>query len=320
MFVIILLIIAGKLLGVLNSLYQPLDSKIPTHKNYTWNGETAINVVIKNKEISLLHFDPFDKKAILLKIPNETYIEVPKGYGSWRIDSIYELGEAGSEPIGPLLLKDSITSLVGIPIDGILIFKNPFDSSIDDEIKSLRGNPLKIFSLLKNVTGDLTLMETASLFWNISKVREDKLTLLDLYQTEITKSKLLPDQSRVLGVDIVNLDLFIRKNLSDSAISQEDESVAIYNTTNHPGLAQSAARWVSNLGVDVVVISSSSINHDKTSVIGIKKSLTFKRLAEIFAPNCLNTKCKIKDADLNLDRSEINIILGEDFYEQYFQK
>lgn len=314
-----LIIIFGKAFQFIQSLNQPLSKTLT--KEYSWDSQTSINVLFKSSQISIVSFDPKEKRVVILKIPNDAYMDLPKGFGSWRVGSIFDLGQGEDPPIGSKLLKESISRLLGLPVDGVLIVKEGKDlGSFDEILETWAKSPSAPYSFLlkigfaSKIESDLTPLELLSLFKDISGVRVDKVISLDLERSNITKSKLLADSSRVLGIDIVNLDLFIRENMAPSEVVKEQKTVALFNATPHSGLAGEAARVVTNLGGDVIIIRSFSRNLPRSVVVSKEESSTTKRLSQFFAPDCLREECLLEDELIKSGRADINIVLGEDFF------
>lgn len=315
---ILLVIILGKLFQVFSSLWKPFTADTLVKKEYSWDGKTAINLAIKGQEVEVASFDPIAHTLTVLKIPDDVYFDLPKGYGSWRVGAIYDLGQENNPPVGAELLKESLAKLVGLPIDGFVTYNN--DSSFEDMVKSWHSDPFKILGFIKGSSTDLGFLEALGVYKSLSSLRPDQIISLDTSQTSITTSKLLPDSSRVLGVDTIQLDLFVRAHMADQALSQEDIPVAIYNSTNHPGLAEDVSRIVTNMGGNVVFVSNTTTDLQKTAVTSSGNSLTATRLKEVFAPECLNSKCDIVDPEVSSSFAQINIVIGEDYYSKYYSK
>lgn len=323
--ILVLLIIIGAILNFLASLSQPINKNFAASPNFYWDGKSSINIItadLKNastRQVNVISLHPKDGNAVILHLSNQIYLNVPRGYGNWELGSIYKLGQEEKPPIGAKLLQLSISNLLGVPIDGILLSKNSkFFDDPENLISNLRRNPFMPLTLFPSIETNLTPLDTVNLFWYLSKVRADKVISLDLAKSSITDSKLLPDSSRVLGVDTSKLDYFTRKNMADEVISDEGEAIAIFNGTLHPGLAQQATRMITNIGGNVVTIGSSEEKVRKTKIV-LKNSekgtsLTSGRLMHIFAPNCLREKCQTQDSKVLNSRASINIILGEDYF------
>lgn len=323
------LIILGKLLSFVYSLNQPITPNLTTRREYSLNSKSTLNFLFVNSSeknnLSLVSFYPTNQKLIVLHIPDQIYLEVPKEYGMWQVGSIFSLGQEEKPSVGAKLLSLSISKLVGLQVDGVIFLKDN-KSSVEDFIVDLRKNPLAPLFSINSVNSNLTPLEMYDLFKKLSSIRSDKISSLDLAQSSITDSKLLPDSSRVLGVDTYKLDSFIRDKMADPSILDESYSIAIFNGTNRSGLGQEASRIVTNMGGNVVIISTSLLKVNKSQVVikndneKIKNSATALRLSETFAPDCLKTSCTTNDSEVNNSRAQINIIVGEDFFSLWHKR
>ena len=312
------LIILSKAFSFVFSLGKPLNNP-SFKKSYSWDGKSAITLAVKSDEISILNYDPFEKKVTILNIPNDTYLELPKGFGPWPIGSVYGLGQMENPPVGDSLLKLSISKLVGLPIDGFIHLKE--GEKLDQKLAKYKDSFFISLLGLRNTNTDLSLIEMYKLASAITSVRSDKIISLDLSQTDITKSKLLGDSSRVLGVDAIKLDLYIRENMADSQFLQEDATISIYNATSQPGLAGEASRFITNLGGTVIFAANTQKEQTKTQVIfSNPQSYTAQKVARIFAPHCLIKPCVSDEPKVLSSRAAINIILGEDYYQLFHQR
>lgn len=329
---LLLLLILGKIIGLLTAFNLPFTKSLVDEKSRIWDGKTSYNLVYASEnpdktslsQISLINFNPSDKKITVLKVSDMIYSELPRAYGTWRVGSIYQLGEEEGEKKGVVLLKLSLSKILGMPVDGIFISSD--NKSDPPKVWSTSWkNPLGISKLLTNAKTDLTPLEFIRLLYFSSKIRSDKIVTLDLSQSVITESKLLPDSTRVLGINYINLDSFLRDNLIDNLLYQENGTVAIYNATDKPGLAQEVARISTNLGANVVFIGNTEDKISKTIVVASSDSIsespfTYQRLASIYAPSCLKSSCSSQDNNVNNSRAHINIILGEDYYNYWYEK
>ncbi len=317
------ILILGKLLTLFLSLDRPISLDLNVPKNYTWDQQSSVNVVfgsLNNFKLTVINFQAKDKKAVVLHITDQTYLELPKGFGNWQVGSIYKLGQEEHPAIGSQLLKLSISKLLGLPIDGIIFLVDGKDKLTAEQfIANLHQNSFNRFLYLKDIRSDLTYNEALNFFQDLSHVRVDKIVSLDLAKSDITDSKLLPDSSRVLGVDTIKLDQFVQDKMADNQFGDEAKTVAIFNATNHPGISMLASRIITNLGGNVVLTATTDQSQPKSVVLG-ESSLTLRRLTQIFAPWCLKTKCANLDPKVQSSRAQINIILGEDYYNLWFQK
>lgn len=329
--ILIALLLTGKLFTFLASLSHPINPEFSNNKKYSWDGRHSINVVIKKKSpvnnkpaVSLLHLDPLTESMTVFNLSPDIFIELPEKKGSWALGSIYELGQTENPPKGSVLLKRSIAKLFGLPVDGFISVNE--NSEKDDSRQLIKNWSTKwtgVLSFLNQAKTDLTLPETIALFSKVSTVRADKLNFVNLSDTNITESKLLPDSSRVLGVDTVRLDLYIRNKIKDPLVSSEEGNIAIFNGTSYPGLASEASRIITNLGGNVVYTGNTDQPVEKSMIISeydsqkAKKNTSLERLTQIFAPICLKKRCVSADQKVVNSRAVINIVLGEDFYQAW---
>lgn len=298
---LIILLVLYQLINLIKLIHHPLNSQ--DKKIYTWNGEFNLNLIFTTKPLNLFSYNAKEKKATILTIPDETYIDVARGFGKWQVRSIIDLGKT-SNISGNTLLKESLSSFFGIPIDGF--------SSIN-LVDSFRGNIFSGISVLPKMETDLTLLELARLKIGLLQVRFDKIEQIDLLDLGILERQKLADSTQVLVGDPAKLDSILT-DFADGQIRGEHLSISIFNATNKPLLAQKAKRLITNLGGNVIALQNAPRSIKKGYVEG-DKSQTLERLSQIFSPNC-ESKCdRIPKEDLGavVGRAQIIVVLGEDF-------
>lgn len=298
------LLIFGNAVKFIKTIFNPWQ-QIASKRNYLWQGDFNINLLIKAKNISLLSYSPQNQKIIVFDIPANAYLEVPKGFGNWEVRSIIDLGGDG-------LLKETLVNFLGLPIDGFLQLTDKY-SKVETLalVEQLRKSPFALISMLHNLKTDLSLFELIRLEMGWSSVRFDKIKQIDLEKASLFERGRLADGTQVLSPDTIRLDSALSE-LSDPIIQSEHKTIAIFNSTSHPLLALKAARLVTNLGGDVIITSNSQNKYKQTQIVG-EKSKTLKRLKQIFAAD---DKIDPSQEGLVSSRAQINIFLGEDYFNQ----
>lgn len=326
-----LLLLIGKTFQIYSEFQKPFYVLNTKPREFSWDGNSVLNLIItktqKNadgfdlKEFNFVSLSPGEGKISIIKLSDEILLDVPKNFGSWKLGSIYKLGQENKPQMGEDLLKMSVSRMLALPVDGIIEVSGDQPLDLEGKIAGWRSNLLTGFSFLTNIRTDLSLKEGMDFITKASKIRSDKITSLDLFRSTITQSKLLPDSSRVLGVDGVKMDTYTKQNLIDPGISGEDLTISIYNGTDHPGLTEEAVRLINNLGVRVTIISNTNEKFVKNGVYispeeggGAKTTQTYKRLAEIFAPGCLKMECQTSDREVINSRAAISVVLGEEYF------
>lgn len=308
--ILICLIILGKTISFIGSLNEPFAPDAKITKETSWSGKGIINVAILADKNYILSFNPFQKTLLVLKIPDETYLLVPFNFGKWNLGSVYSLGQSENPQIGASLYKKTLEENLGIPVNNYIINRKG-KQSFEKTLTNLRQNPLENINFLRQIRTDLSFLEYWKLFWSLRGVRFDKVKILDLGDSDLTSWVVLRDGSRVISIDQDELDNYIQKYFADSKILNEGLSIGIYNTTNHSGLAEKAARMISNMG-GRVVFTANSKSHLTQSVLLGEKSYTLNILNEIFI-----RKSTISSQDLDSSRADINLFLGEDYFMRY---
>ncbi|MBI2314547.1 LCP family protein [Candidatus Daviesbacteria bacterium] len=293
---------------IISGTARLIQSLFISQKNYAWNGEFNINLVIKSKNISLFSYNPQDEKITIVNIPDETFLEVPSGFGKWQLRSIYELGQSQKGIGGNKLLADTLTSFFAVPVDGYLDFSTSNQFSASEIIDTLRKNPFSGFQLVSSLKTDITMWELIKLKLSIASVRFDKIKVLNLQELDILDKETLPDGSQVFTADPVKLDSVLT-DLTDPAVFAEHKSIAVFNAADHPQLAGKWARLVINLGGNVIITSNADKKLKKTLLFG-EDSQTLKRLKQIFSSS---DRISAKEQELTSSRAQVNIYLGEDF-------
>lgn len=293
------------------SLFSPWSKSSAVSKKYTWDGEFNINLIFRAKDISLVSYSPQNQKLSVISLPANTFLDATHGFGQWLLPSVYGLGQSQKD-LGGTLLKNSLSLFFGLPIDGFLDFSGSLtDKKGSDLIQIIRQSPVSGFNLLSNLKTDLTPFELLKLKWGMSKVRFDKVWQIDLEKSEVLDKRKLADGTSIEVADPVKLDAILA-DFPDPNFQSEHKTIAIFNSTNHPQLAQAAARIITNIGGDVIITSNGQNKFKTTQVMG-EKSQTLDRLRQIFGQN---GTIDPKDSDLVSSRAQINIFLGEDFFEK----
>ncbi len=323
--IILLFITLGKLFAMITTFRQPIDRS--ANKVKIWDGSTNINGVVVGGLTQVFSFNPQEKKLTVLTLPDETYLDLPFGFGKYPTRSIYELGQNETPNIGGRLLEETIKATLGMPIDGYIVLKGDFEGmSFTEVLERIDKNPFASISLLSSVESDFTKTEIFRLAWMLRRVRSDNQNVVNLADSSITKSLLLADGTRGYGIEQSKLDILIQLEAKDSRVTDEVLSVGIINATDHPKLAESASRIITNMGGRVTFTTSSEKSYEESFVVG-RDSYTKTRMSQIFAPRCLVSKkklfglmqksgCDINDPEIVSSRSDVTIVLGED----YFQK
>lgn len=298
----LLIIILAQAIKFTRTIFSPWTASLKTHKTYIWNADSNINIIIYSKTLSLISYSPQNKKITIIDIPDQIYLDVAHNFGKWQVGSLYSLG-------GGPLLKDTLSSFFAVPIDGFLDLSKSSFANEEDLINNIRRNPISSFINLAYLSTDLTPYEWIRLQMGLSSVRFDKIKLINLINSHLLEKGKLLDGTEVLTADPQRLDSLV-SDFIEPNFQSEHKTIAVFNSTNHPNLAQTAARLITNLGADVIIVSNGENRLNKTQIVG-EESKTLQRLKQIFDES---GKIELESKQIGSSRAQINIFLGEDYF------
>ncbi len=273
-----------------------------------WDGENQFNLVINSQPVIVLSFDYQEKTINLLSIPDGTFVEAIHGYGPYRVESLYKLGEIKGQ--GGSLLTGSLQEYFGLNLDGYLTGNQYQPDKM--KIKNFLLN--QFFEALRG-RGETNLSRWDSLriWWQIRKIREDKIIVVDLAQTSASQEVELPDGSKAMKIEPERLARIINQFFIDEGFKKEDLTIAVLNKTEHLGLANNVSKIISNIGGRVVQVGSlldqveASGDCEVKSEKKYRNSYTVKKLKQIF-------DCHWSEGEENEQRARILLLVGEDYW------
>lgn len=256
----------------------------------------------------IISLDYPEKNINILSIPDGTFIEAIHGYGPYRIESLYKLGEIKGQ--GGRLLTGSLQEYFGINLDGYLTGGQYQPEKM--KIKNFLLN--QFFNTLRGQEKtNLTRWDLLRIWWQVKKTREDKIIFIDLAQTSASEEVDLPDGSKAMKIDPERLSRIVNQFFIDEGLEKEDLTVAVLNKTEHFGLANNASKIINNIGGRVVQVSNlqdktgSNENCEIKSEKKYRSSYTVEKLSQIF-------NCQWSEREENEQRAKVLLLVGEDYW------
>ena len=299
LFFVFLLIFAG--LGF--NLYRSVTKGL-------WDGRNRFNLVLIGEQIAVFSLAPGEEAVSFLLIPGTTLVETIRGYGTYRINSVFNLGELDNG--GGKLISGTIQDYLGLTIDGYARLE---DGNIEFVQQALVG-------LLRNKgETNLTSWDLVRLWWQLKKIRPDRIKMVNLGETSACSEVVLADESSAIEIDSERVDRVVSQLFKDQKVRIEDLAVAVLNRTSHQGLAGRAARLITNIGGRVVEVGEAeSLSVTKPgekcevqSAEKLRNSYTVKKLIRIF-------DCSWGGEALGGHRAEVILILNEDYWQRLNRK
>lgn len=271
-----------------------------------WDGESKINILIYNKDFSLVSYSPKEKSLVLIEIPTNLYVDVPGGYGKFQLFAVPRLADFEKKKD---LVVQTIQNNLMVPIDGYIV-------EDDSKSPSRPGDEFKqsiFFSCLKSNQTNLKPWDLLRLWWNTKKLGESRLEKVVLSNRDVLNEKTLPDKAKVYEVVPEKYDLFIQKYSVDTEIRKERLSIEVLNGTEYSNLAQQFSRLLTNIGGVIIGVGNTNNFGGLCQVSGSKVSLasyTAKKITKTFG-------CQI-DINEKISRSDLEVTVGKQFWEKLY--
>lgn len=177
-------------------------------------------------------------------------------------------------------LKEPDIKNLLMPIDAYVVVKSDFNSDSKSYF-------LKIFLNSRKIKKNLSLFD---------------LLKLSLYSASLNSEKIIEES--VSKDDAEKMKLISESFFKDPKIVGEKLSIQIINSTSVSGLGNKLARYISNMGGQVVLVKSSQDEAKNSVILYQEPSYTAKKLSEK-----LDISLK---KDENNSISDVKIIIGKD--------
>lgn len=240
--------------------------------NRQWNEDTEFRI-LDTQELSINIYTP--KKELISKyiLPRDAYIEVPAGYGYFKIKDIPQLAEV--EKKGEGLIVSSVSNAFGIPFD----------------------------TTAKQLTEwDRILLWYAHTFYSSPA---NAVTLADM---DIFTSEKRADGAEIQKVDPSKTDRYFQQDLAEKAIAQEGLTVGVFNTTSEPNVAGTLSRKLEKIGIHVIEVSNLTQELNTPCEIrareDIKQSYTVRRMVALF-PCSVSNEAPMSRFDIMVITQEV---------------
>lgn len=281
---------------------------IKIYRESIWQGEERISLVVSCQPLAVFSYSSYEPDLVSVLAPEDTQIEAIYGYGKYKLSSIPKLENLEKRR----LLAESVEQALGVPIEGFIAYK---DCRIGKEtdLKDLFLKSISSAFLGKGET-NLSRWDLVRLFLAARDVKKSSVRRLDLEVLGVLEEVTLPDGSQVWEISPEKFDLKLKEHFRDEKARREGLAVEVLNGTDHPGLAEGAARILVSMGLKVVGVGNAPEKRQSCVLLGSgesKKSYTAKRLRRIFG-------CKFYEEAP--ERADLSLILGEAYWQKLKEK
>lgn len=245
----------------------------------------SIAVAKDDGSVDVVVVNPIEETVNTITVPADMEVRAARGLGTWRIKSIWKLGE--QEKVSGKLLSQTVTNF----------FNFPTEAWADE---SFSKNPIAA----RNT--NLSLLDKIRLTIFINRVKAVNKRKIDLAQLGVAKSVRLTDGEdgyRLSG----EMPASVLAVFGETNISKEGFIVTVEDETGTPGVARKVGEIIEVLGAKVASVSGGENATEGCTVIG-PDSVTTEKISKIFS--CKKEKSAEKDIS-------VKVILGKNFGENF---
>lgn len=222
------------LIGVGLGVKEWQRSIVINHAQYRFN----MALIERDKGVTFVSFDPAEK--VLLKLPFPTDLAIySRGSGDYSISSLYQLGSYKGE--GGKFARQKIQGFMRVPVPGYLVV-NQLPLSVCSD---LCGGLAKI--IFGKTETNLSRFDAGLLLIRTAQYREREIQEEELVRAGVIVNRKYHPQ---------RLQEYVGDKLFDWGIGERGISVAVINASGVDGLGSEIAEFLSNLGLDVIMVRS----------------------------------------------------------------
>lgn len=275
-----------------------------------WAGNSSLATYFKSNPPSIIIYQNDPKRLVALTLDPQSYFE------TGNLDEpIAKLSNIALEK-DPIEIAKYLSNNFGAKIDYYIGVKN--NANMDEKyFQELFKNfaspvtPLKIILNGDEITKSTNIaqIDLIKLWWKVKSLRVKDLKLVDLssYKEEVV----MEDNQKVLGTDSQSIKKQLTVYLENAKVINEDFDIKVINASGIPQAGNLAANFATSVGANVIAINSDNQVVQKTLLAAqSRRSYTTEYLANVF-------NCDI-NVDENIPEHEINLIVGNDFAQEYF--
>lgn len=263
-----------------------------------WSKDSTLSVVFPQKtgNVEIATFNPIDDSISTIIIPAETQVRVARQLGTWRIKSVWKLGQ--NEKIGGQLLAETVTREFNVPV---YVWA---DSGFEGFTKSDPLSVIKSTSFFYKT--NLGIGDRVKLALFSVGIKNFKRSEVNLKDTRFLTKKLLVDgeEGYVLTSD---LPTSILAEFYDSVLSKGNAKIKIVDDTGNLGIAEDVGRIAEVVGLKVASIQKEPSSNEDCLISGTNK-YAIKKLSLLFTCN---------EKDLGESNFDVVMKLGTDFSKRY---
>lgn len=222
--------------GLMIKEYQ--RSQMAGHSQYRFN----MAMIVPDSGITFISFDPAEKSVLVIPFPTNLAIN-SRSKGEYSISSLYKLGSY--RDLGGMFARQKIQGFMRVPVPGYMVVANEKGKVKSQLVRGLLGAAF----LPKRTDSSLSRFDAIMLFFRASRYGYREVPEEELVRAGVIDESVYHPE---------RLNEYVGSRLFDWGIGAEGVTVAIVNASGENGLGSDMADFLTNLGMDVVMVRSAS--------------------------------------------------------------
>lgn len=294
------------------TLAQPFP-KLQDQKDYpiSPNYKDRVNILlakIEGEDVEYLGVVSLaeGERTRIISISPEVVGQIPEGKGEYMLSSAMRLGNMDGK-VGLNLLRDAVSRLLAVPIDGYVVS----DDAGWEAAKSTYGGNEDDLS-----NGALSIVGRVSVAWqglpkgvytSFSKIEFAQMVFKEYGTVEAIDTSKYEVAGSVAGVgfDKDSFDNDLGQDFNEKSVVHDHPRVDVVNASGVVGAGTEIARYVRNLGGEVVNVSTADKEVKSTQIVDhLGGSEISSRLKQVTRAS--------EVTDTKLSQADVEVTVGED--------
>jgi len=222
-------------------------SQVVGHSQYRFN----LAMIEPDKGVVFLSLDPAEKSVLALPFPTNLAIN-SRTSGEYVVSSLYKLGSYQDKK-GGMFARQKVQGFMRVPVPGYVV--------IHDSKKTIKASFNRAMRqiIFRQTESSLSKFDALVLL-----ARSNEYKWREVSEEELVRVAVLDRSDKGFVYHPDRLQEYVGTRLFDWGIGEAKITVAIVNASGVNGLGSDLADFLSNLGMDVVMVRSVSENESLT--------------------------------------------------------
>lgn len=314
---VLLLLIVSSLGYVAFGIVQPFPN-YPNEKPYpvSVNYRDRVNILLARtdgdtvKYLGILSLAAGERTR-LFEIDPDVVGQIPQGKGDYRVAMALKLGDMDGKD-GLNLLEDAVGRIVAAPIDGYVVS----DDSGWEQLKSIYGEDTEsVWSTASSMIGRVSIAWQGlprGVYTSFSKLDFAKIAISEFGPLEVIETDKYESAQSIVGsaFDSSSFDGEVGDYFNEKSVVRNHPRVSVLNASGVAGAGLEIARYVHNLGGEVVNVATADKLSKSTRILDhLGGSALSSRVKQVTRGSIIT--------DNKLSQSDIEITIGQDAKDWY---